>query len=112
MAFDVKILGVRWENGKYSLKKAVGWIGDAGTLMADPRFRDVSQMQSYIDYMGILTVEEALAMAKIHYDNMVASRTPEEQAERGGYSAYDTFQKSLSGVSFVLVHINEWESGL
>ena len=113
MAFSVEILAVHLDFGQYSLKKAHYWIGDARTLMDDPRFRNVSHMQSYMDYAGILTVEEAVAMAKAYYTQNAQSESllireatgdPREHSEK--------FRESLRGASFVLVHIGEWESGL
>jgi hypothetical protein len=111
MAFDVKILGVKLDLGKYSFYEAGGWIGDACELRADSRFRNVSHSPGYMDYMGVLTVEEALAMAKNCYDRVAARRSPEAQAEWGDYRPYDSFAERLRGASFVLVHIFEWESG-
>src|SRR4051812_40390787 len=105
MALSIDLLGVRWEGGKYSLQEVRGYIGGPEKLMSDPRFRDVSQMQSYLDFMGVLTVPEALAMAKDCYAPTTASRTPEERAEWSGSSRYDTFAKSLRSASFVLVHV-------
>jgi hypothetical protein len=111
MAFSIEILGVRWQDGKYSLHPACGCIGDADELMRDPRFRDVSHMLSYRDYMGILTVEEALDMSQ-RYDERVQARHAPEQRTALRDNSDDYFRKSLKGASFVLVHIYEWESGM
>ncbi len=113
MAFSVEILAVHLDFGRYSLRKTHGWIGNAHTLMDDPRFRDVSHMQSYMDYAGILTVDEAVAMAKAHYHQNAQSASPEIRESTGDPNVHsEAFRNSLHGASFVLVHIGEWESGL
>jgi hypothetical protein len=56
--------------------------------------------------------KETLAMARDYYDAVAASQTREERAAFKGYSAYDRFEQSLRGASYVLAHIYEWESGL
>ena len=81
--------------------------------MRDPRFRDVSHMLSYRDYIGILTVEEALGTySSQRYDERVQSRQAPEQRTALRDNSDDYFRKSLKGASFVLVHIYEWESGM
>ena len=65
-----------------------------------PGFRDLSQKGSgYQDFVALLSVKEAIQMARSYYDE-----TP--------HPALDTFKKSLDGISFVVVHIYEWESGM
>ena len=96
MALSTEIIRIRWEFGKYSLQSSSGFGGRERELLNDPRFRDVSQDPSYLDYMAILTVREALDMALRCY----------------GDAGYKDFEKSLEKVSFVLIHIYEWESGM
>ena len=107
------MFGIRWEANKYALQPVSGHIGDARLLMDDPRFRDVSEAgSSYLDYVGVLSVEEAVEMAKSDNDEIARSRTPKEVAAFKLEERLDKFKKSLEGVQFVVIHIYEWESGL
>jgi hypothetical protein len=98
MAFSIEILGIRWERGQYALERVTGdgggWRG-ARELIRDPRFRDLSSQAGYLDYVAALSVNEALALARV--------------VAPDGCSALEA---SLTGAAFVLVHIFEWESGL
>ena len=96
MALSTEIIGILWEQGKYSLESSSGFLGNEWELIGDPRFRNVSQNPSYRDYMAILTVREALDMARRCY----------------GDGGYKDLEKSLRKASFVLIHIYEWESGM
>lgn len=101
MAFSIEILGIRWERGQYALERVTGDVGGwrgVRELMRDPRFRNLSSQAGYLDYVAVLSVNEALALARA-----AASSAP------AGISALEA---SLAGAAFVLVHIFEWESGL
>ena len=96
MALSTEIIGIRWEFGKYSLQTSSGNLGREWELLRDPRFRNVSENPSYLDYMAILTVKETLDIARRCYSD----------------TGYKDLEESLEKVSFVLIHIYEWESGM
>lgn len=108
MAFDVNIFGVCKDYGKYSLKEVKQYLRSGQFLMADPRFRNVSQMEGYLDYAGVFTGEEILAIAKEERERNPAYQSPEEKAEWSDYK--ERLEKALYGASFVIIHISEWES--
>ena len=103
MAFSIEILGIRWEGGQYALERMTADVGSARELMRDPRFRNLSSQAGYLDVVAVLSVNEALSMARAAADRAGA---PPASA---GISA---FEESLADAAFVLVHIFEWESGL
>jgi hypothetical protein len=60
--------------------------------MDDPRFRDISERPgSYLDYVAILTDQEAIEMAKSHYEKFPPFPTlPGDPAIKAA-EALDTF---------------------
>jgi hypothetical protein len=100
MLIDVEVHGIFWGTGTggvHTLKPAKGTIGDYQTLMKDPRFRDLSN-NFYQDHFAVMTVAEVIFLATQHYKDDTES--------------INTFEQSLLGAAFALVHILEWETGL
>jgi len=75
-------------------------------LMEDARFREVHEVPGYLDYVGVLTLEEALAM--------------HERFREGGLDLWEhrvefIDEKLAAGIEvtcYVIVSVFEWESGL
>lgn len=90
MALSTNILGVWWDQGKYSLHPANGGLRNERTLIQDPRFRELPISSGYMDHCAVLSLDETLALAT---------------------EDHGTLKDSLAGAAFVIVHIYEWESG-
>jgi len=98
MSFTMNVTGIKWKGPHYTMFDAGGLVGDANLLTSDPRFREVTPHQGYLDYVAVLTVSEATEMARKFY-----------KVDEGGKfdEVYEAFVKSMSGMSFVFVHIHE-----
>ncbi len=105
MAFSVKIFGLPAIDAAPGWSLEVPWWNER-ELMNDPRFQDVSEDLSYIDYEAILAVEETQALAEKYRPR--ALPWMEERAKE--------LDQKLAGsdapIARVRVLVFEWESGL
>ena len=108
MAYGVRIQGVPREHGKPV------WTVDAATwftptrLLKDPRFREIQCISGYVDFVAVLSIEEAKALhdeAKAGTDALLYDARDAKRVDR--YLA-----GNRSRTRFVMITVYEWESGL
>ena len=95
MALTVRLIGIRWQQGNYHVSGVVnpGW--DANALMHhDQRFRRIDLGAGYMDALAVLTHADVIEIE--------ASQKP----------IAPMLDQSLSGATFLIAHIEEWESAL
>ncbi len=107
MAFGVRITGLpaTGDEALWSIE-APWWKTDE--LMADPRFRDVSEDAGYADYGAVMTLDEAKALAARyapHGETFDHWKEPMEELDR-------RLANHDGHLDRVRITVSEWSSGL
>ena len=92
MAFEVRLIAIKWLEGNFTIKADTYGSVSRPKLLEAYKFNDISRTHGYTDLGCILTVEQLVPLA---------------------------FDKTLLWLddrskdsTFILVLLNEWESGL
>jgi hypothetical protein len=106
MAFSIRLIGIphHVEDGVWTVDNVVWPIP---LIQSDARFRRVILNSAYVDYAGVLTVEEAIQINEQYLDWGTATHWSRKNQEVQGFLV-DRADKT----SIVLVRMYEWESGL
>ena len=100
MAFAVNLIAISWEYGKHSVHSEIEGMLGLGAINELGQIRDVTQPGSvYEDRAVVLSKEEAGAL-------LTTGDLPPEKRTREWYAGLPR------NVRFIMVHIEEWESGL
>lgn len=105
MGFSVELTGVPWKAGESCWKiQEVVW--PKHVLEVDARFRTVSLNHGYLDFVAVLTVEEAQEINSRYLDWKL------EHWERKNRELQQMLETHRADTDFVVVHIYEWETGM
>jgi hypothetical protein len=107
MAHAVRVVGIpkTWDRADAPVWSYEGAFWSTPRLMKDPRLRPVED-DGCIDYLGVFTVEEALAIN----GEYLSSGKPEQRDHERRLQALLEEHKNTH--FHVLVDVFEWESGL
>ena len=101
MALATKIEGVPHSDTDGWIFDGPAWW-DAHELRNDPRFRELQINDGYLDYVAVLTPEEAQELA-----GRYAPRVLDHQKEDAVH-----LEDHLQHVRWAIIQVYEWESGL
>lgn len=102
MAFSIRMTGMKWCDGEYIPIEVPGEMSGDRVSITDFGFRKIDISVGYLDYFSVLSVDEAIELAKSHYEGFPVAFD----------STWKHVRQSLGNVDFVIAHLFEWESGL
>lgn len=108
MAYGVRIQGVPREHGKPVWTVDMAMWFKPRRLLKDARFREIRCMSGYVDYVAVLSIEEAKAL----HDEARAGTDPLLYDARDAKRVDKYLAGSRSRTRFVMITVYEWESGL
>lgn len=110
MALGLKFIGVAHHHGEYTIERIPGEVGCGFEYLQDQRFREITSTPGFYDSYAILTPEEALAIAKPHYEKLADLwRTTGEHSKAD--AQLEMMEAGLRKANIVIAHVFDWESG-
>lgn len=101
MAFSIKLRGMTWRDGEYALFEVPGEISGDRVSLSDFGFKQINMTPGHLDYVAVLSLDQALQLANSHYDGAPVGIEP----------TWEQVRQSIASADFIIAHLFEWESG-